>query len=62
MEEAKIKQKEGGILGGSGHNNNIKLSIQLEPWGVIRASFRIEKNAKHEWQISWPRILKIMGV
>jgi len=39
-----VREKEGGILGGSGYNNNIKLPIQLEPWGVIRASFRVEKN------------------
>lgn len=39
-----IREKEGGILGGSGYNDNIKLPIQLEPWGVIQKSFRIEKN------------------
>ena len=39
-----VREKEGGILGRSGYNNNIKLPIQLEPWGVIQASFRIEKN------------------
>ena len=39
-----VREKEGGILGGSGYNNRIKLPIQLEPWGIIQASFRIEKN------------------
>jgi hypothetical protein len=39
-----VREKEGGILGGSGYNNNIKLPIELDPWGVIRASFGIEKN------------------
>ena len=39
-----VREKEGGILGGSGYKDNIKIPIQLEPWGVIQASFRIEKN------------------
>lgn len=39
-----VREKKGGILGGSGYNNRIKLPIQLEPWGIIQASFRIEKN------------------
>lgn len=39
-----IRNKEGGILGGSGYKNNIKLPLQLEPWGIIRTSFRIEEN------------------
>jgi len=39
-----VREKEGGILGGSGYNDKIKLPIQLEPWGIIQASFRIEKN------------------
>ena len=38
-----VREKKGGILGGSGYNNRIKLPIQLEPWGIIQASFRIEK-------------------
>jgi hypothetical protein len=38
-----VRNKEGGILGGTGYNNNIKLPLQLEPWGVIKASFRIER-------------------
>ena len=42
--EIYVREKEGGILGGSGYKDNIKLPIQLEPWGVIQASFRIEKN------------------
>ena len=41
-----VRDKKGGILGGSGYNDNIKLPIQLEPWGIIQASFRIEKNDK----------------
>ena len=39
-----VREKEGGILGGSGYKDNIKIPIQLGPWGVIQASFRIEKN------------------
>jgi len=39
-----VRDKKGGILGVSGYNDNIKLPIQLEPWGIIQASFRIEKN------------------
>ena len=39
-----VREKKGGILGGSGYNNRIKLPIQLKPWGIIQASFRIEKN------------------
>ena len=39
-----VREKEGGILGGSGYKDNIKIPIQLEPWGVIQTSFRIEKN------------------
>ena len=39
-----VREKKGGILGGSGYKDNIKIPIQLEPWGVIQASFRIEKN------------------
>ena len=38
-----VRDKKGGILGGSGYNNNIKLPLQLEPWGVIQASFSIER-------------------
>jgi hypothetical protein len=38
-----VREKDRSILGESGYNNNIKLPIQLEPWGVIEASFRIEK-------------------
>lgn len=41
-----IRNKKGGILGGSGYNNNIKLPLQIEPWGIIRISFRIEENDK----------------
>ena len=33
-----------GILGGSGYNDRIKLPIQIDPWGVKRVDFRIEKD------------------
>jgi hypothetical protein len=39
-----VRDKDGAVLGGSGYNDNIKLPIRIEPWGVIRESFRIEKN------------------
>lgn len=39
-----VREKDGGILGGQGYNNNIKLPIQIAPWEVIGASFRINKS------------------
>lgn len=33
-----------GILEGRGYKNQIKLPIQIEPWGVREIEFKIEKN------------------
>jgi hypothetical protein len=38
-----VREKE-GILGGRGYNGQIKLPIQIEPWGVKEVDFQIEKN------------------
>jgi hypothetical protein len=38
-----VREKE-GILGGRGYNGQIKLPIQIEPWGVKEVDFQIGKN------------------
>lgn len=38
-----VREKE-GIWGGRGYNGQIKLPIQIEPWGVKEVDFQIEKN------------------
>lgn len=35
-------REDTGILGGSGYNNQIALPLKIEPWGIIKADFRIE--------------------